>query len=105
MDHTAATQEGHLAFPMATKSRGYAMSAKRYLRPIKETARFSDLERWDELFGYCFKCGRIGAIDRDALQRRYGKHLVVHSLKKKLRCIVCGSREMNMIGASNKLRD
>ncbi|RCW78049.1 hypothetical protein C7476_13117 [Phyllobacterium bourgognense] len=30
----------HLALPMATKSREHAMSAKRYLRPIKETARF-----------------------------------------------------------------
>jgi hypothetical protein len=31
--------------------------------------------------------------------------ITVQSLKKNLRCIVCGSREMNMIGARNKLRD
>jgi hypothetical protein len=81
------------------------MSSKRYLRPIRETARFSDLESWDDLFAYCTHCGRIGSLDRYALEGKYGKHSTVHRLKRKLRCIVCGSREMNMIGARNKLRD
>ena len=54
------------------------MSPKRYLRPIKETARFSDLESWDDLFAYCIHCGRIGSLDRYALEGKYGKHTIVH---------------------------
>ena len=81
------------------------MSPKRTLRPIKETARFSDLESWDDLFGYCSHCGRIGSIDRNALEWKYGKRAIVHNLNVKLRCLVCNNKEMNMIWARNKLRD
>ncbi|MDR6636354.1 hypothetical protein J2X72_005170 [Phyllobacterium sp. 1468] len=58
------------------------MSSKRYLRSIKEIARFSDLESWDDLFAYCTQCGRIGSLDRYALEGKYGKHATLHSLKR-----------------------
>ena len=78
---------------------------RRTLGKIRDTERFSDLESWDDLYGYCMKCGHIGPLDRSNLERKYGKGTAVQSLKSKLRCLACKNTEMNMIGARNKLRD
>lgn len=81
------------------------MGNRRTLGQIKDTERFMDLESWDDLYGYCMKCGHIGALDRDHLERKYGKGTKVQSLTSRLKCLACKNAEYNMIGAKNKLRD
>ena len=82
-----------------------ATMRERHLRPIKERTRLSELEAWDDLFGYCIQCGKIGQIEKSALSKRYGADVILEDISCRLVCRACGTRRGNEFGTSNRPRD
>lgn len=55
---------------------------------------FKTLAQWETLGARCHGCGRIGWIDKDALQRQRGNQYLIN-LAKSLRCKECGAKGNN----------
>lgn len=81
------------------------MARKKFLDGLRDTDRFCDLESWDDLYGYCGDCIRIGWIDRYKIERKWGKFTRINSLTPLLKCILCDGKTMNKFGTRNRARD
>lgn len=81
------------------------MARKKFLNGLKDTDRFCDLESWDDLYGYCAHCIRMGLVDRYELERKYGTRRPINSLTPKLKCVLCKGKTMNKFGTNNRARD
>lgn len=58
-------------------------------------ATLADLPQWYALGAQCWRCKRVGMLDRWAIQRRHGKFRSVISMEPLLRCLGCRNREKN----------
>lgn len=78
---------------------------RKRLKPIHDKTRLCDLASWEDLFGYCVQCGKVGYVDKARLLRRYGTNAVLKQISGQLVCRACGARKGNEFGMSNRPRD
>ncbi len=69
------------------------------------SATLADLPQWYVIGAQCWRCKRVGMLDRWALQRRYGKFRPIISMESLLRCLGCGNREKNSFVLARAKRD
>lgn len=63
--------------------------------------RMEDVPEWWVIGASCMACGRVEAISRRAVQRRWRGLLLPH-VAQKLRCSGCGNRDHNTFVALRK---
>lgn len=66
--------------------------------------RLEHLPQWWILGGACFICRHEAPVDRWHLERRYGKHALVHDLDHLLVCAKCQNRHHNRFVVTGKER-
>jgi hypothetical protein len=57
----------------------------------KSLETIETLSQWEVLGGQCSKCGRIGWLDKRALQARLGNEYLLN-LRRRLTCRACGQK-------------
>lgn len=69
------------------------------------SATLADLPQWYVLGAQCWRCRRVGMLDRWAIQRRHGKFRSIVSMEPLLRCLGCQNREKNSFVLARAKRD
>lgn len=63
---------------------------------------FRDIPVYYVLGGFCVRCKHIAELDRNALERRFGKDAPAHRLSKRMRCRHCKNKAGNTILVINQ---